>query len=162
MRIIVVLVFLFFGFMRPAIALTKCVLNGKVSYKVGACPKNASSKYWVKNKFVAESELQKKQQENISRSEKSFKRMNEKKKSQDEYDAEFDSEEQEQEKKREPKKMEASSEVAHFQLKKIDKSKTDIPKVNVPQSHEYVNDKLSDMQKKLDQHNKELQQLQQH
>ena len=146
--------------MQPAIALTKCVLEGKVSYKAGACPKNASSKYWVKNKFVAESELQKKRQEHITRSEESFKQLNAPRKISDEREARFESEEQEQARK--PKKMKVSNETAHFQLQKIDKSKSNAPKINVPQSHEYVNDRLSEMQRKLDQHNKELQQLQQH
>lgn len=147
--------------MQPAMALTKCVLEGKISYKQGACPKNATSEYWVKNRFVEESQLQKKRQDHITRSEEGFKQMNAQQKRQNEYDSEFDSEEQEQEKIREPKKMQVSNESAHFQLQKVDKSKSNIPKVNVPQSHDYVNDRLSEMQRKLDQHNKELQQLQQ-
>jgi len=161
MRIIVVFVFLFFSFMQPAIALTKCILEGKVSYKVGPCPKNASSKYWVNNKFVEESKLHKNRQKNSTLSEESFKRMNTPiVRREDESEEEFDIEEQEQARK--PKKMQVSNETAHFQLKKVDNEKDNAPKVNVPQSHEYVNDKLSEMQKKLDQHNKELQQLQQH
>lgn len=162
MRIIVVVfVFLFFSFMQPAIALTKCTLEGKVSYKVGPCPKNASSKYWVNNKFVEKNKLQKKRQKNSTLSEESFKRINTPVvRREDESEEEFDLEEQE--KVRKPKKMQVSNEAAHFQLKKVDQEESDTPKVNVPQSHEYVNDRLSEMQKKLDQHNKELQQLQQH
>ena len=161
MRIIVVFVFLFFSFMQPAIALTKCILDGKVSYKVGPCPKDASSKYWVNNKFVEERKLKKNRQKNSALSEESFKRMNTPiVRREDESEEEFDVEEQEQARK--PKKMQVSNETAHFQLKKVDNEKDNAPEVNVPQSHEYVNDKLSEMQKKLDQHNKELQQLQQH
>ena len=34
------------------------------------------------------------------------------------------------------------------------------PHVNVPRAFDYVNPKLSDMQRQIDQHNKELQKLQ--
>jgi len=151
MRIVVV--FLLLGVVQPVLAITKCTLNGKVTYKRGACPKNATSKYLVKDEFVEESQLQEKQQERITQSEIDFKRMNVPSKKPDISDEWLESEGMPVK----PKKMRMSNESAHFQLQKVDKQNDAVDKIKVPDG---VNDKLSEMQRKLEQRNKELQQLQ--
>ena len=56
---------LLFGFVSSAMAITKCELNDKVTYKKGSCPENASSKVLIKDEFVEEKRLLKHKQENL-------------------------------------------------------------------------------------------------
>ena len=154
MRIIVVL--LLVGLIKPAFAITKCELDGKVTYKRGGCPEHASSKYLVKDKYVDENQLQKHKQERVVESEKDFKQMNTPRRRPDESEEWFESEEQQTK----PKKIQISNEATHFQRQKVDKPNSKIHKINAPKVYDGVNEKLSEMERKLEQHNKELQQLQ--
>ena len=154
MRIVVIL--LLFGLIQPVFAITKCELNGKVIYKSGHCPEHASTKYLVKDKYVDESQLQKHKQESIAESKKDFKRMNTPRKKPDESQEWFESEELQTK----SKKVQMSNEATHFQLQKVDKPNSKIHKINAPKVYDGVNDKLSEMERKLERHNKELQQLQ--
>jgi len=43
----------------PVEAITKCELNEKITYKKGSCPKNATTKILIKDKYIDESQLQK-------------------------------------------------------------------------------------------------------
>ena len=152
MRIVGIL--LLFWFVLPAMAITKCELNGKVIYKKGICPENASSKYLVKDKFVAKSQLLKYKQERIEHSEKDFKRMNAPRKLFNGNKEWFESENQ----PAKTRKVQISNDVN--QSLKVDKLASKPDKINVPKMYDGVNDKLSEMEQKLELHNKELQQLQ--
>jgi len=149
------LIFFLLGIMQPALAITKCELKGKVLYKRGTCPKNSSTKYLVKDKFVAEEQLQQHQQKRIAQSEQAYKDINTPRKSSDEDAELLESESQPSV----PDKVQMSNETTHFQLKKVENDKGD--KINVPGIYNGVNVKLSEMERQLEQRNKELQQLQQ-
>ena len=150
------MVLLLLGFIQPAFAITKCELNGKVTYKSGGCPEHASAKYLVKDKYVEERQLQKHKQKRIVESEKDFKHMNTPRKRPDESEEWYESEDQQIK----LKKVQMSNESTHFQLQKVDKPNSKIHKINAPKVYDGVNDRLSEMERKLEQHNKELQQLQ--
>ena len=154
MRILLVLLLL--GVIQPVFAITKCELNGKVIYKRGDCPEHASAKYLVKDKYVDERQLQSHRQERKAESEQDFKLMNTPIKRPDEYEEWSESEDLQTK----PEKVKMSDEATHFQLQKVDKPNSKIRKINTPKSYDGVNDKLSEMERKLEQHNKELQQLQ--
>lgn len=154
---IAVFVFLL-GLMQPVLAISKCEYKGKVLYKRGTCPENSSTKYLVKDKFVTEDHLQQHQQERVTQSEKAFKDMNTPRKRLDDEEL-LESESP----SLVPEKVRMSNEATHFQLQKVenDNDKEREGEINVPDMYEGVNVKLSEMQRKLEQRNKELRQLQQ-
>lgn len=156
---IVVFVFLL-GLMQPVLAITKCEKKGKVLYKKGTCPKNSSTKYLVKDKFIAEDHMQQHQQKRVAQSEKAFKDINTPRKWPE--DEEFLESEIPPPK---PEKMQMSNETTHFQLQKVenvnDNDKDKEGEINVPGMYDSVNAKLSEMERKLEQRNQELRQLQQ-
>ncbi len=152
---IIVLVFLL-GLMQPVLAITKCEHKGKVLYKRGTCPENSSTKILVKNKFVSEDYLQQHQQKRVTQSEKAFIDMNTPRKRLDD-DVFLESESPSPI----PEKVKMSNETTHFQLQKVDNDKEKEGKINVPGMYDGVNVKLSEMERELEQRNKELKQLQQ-
>lgn len=166
MRIVVILVL--FGFMQSAFAITKCEFKGKTLYKKGTCPKNAVTKYLVKDKYIKEEQLQEFQREHIKQSDKGYRRLSTPPpvSNPQESEAGLDSD------KIKTKQMQMSNDSMHFNLqnrnqtgKKPDKSKAPEPvknthKINTPKMYDGVNDKLTDMERKLEEHNKALQQLQ--
>ncbi len=143
MRVLIIALFLFF--MNSAIAITKCELQGKVTYKKGNCPKNATSKYLLKDKYVEESQLQEYYQERITQSEKDFVRMTTPEKSADQSDSWLDIETQQ-------------SKLQSLELEKVEgKSSND----NVRKTNDAeANLQLFEMRQKLEQYNQELQRLQ--
>ena len=145
---------LLFGFVSSAMAITKCELNDKVTYKNGSCPENASSKFLIKDEFVEEKQLLKHKQKRVEQSEKDFKRMNAPRVHSNENKEWFQSENQQVN----PKKVPVSKDT--HQAEKIDKVESKQDKINAPKMYDGVNGKLSEMEQKLEQHNKELQQLQ--
>ncbi len=125
MRIVVV--FFLCGLMQSALAITKCEINGKIIYKRGICPVHSSTKYLVKDKYVAKGYLQQQQKKRIKQAEKSFIDINTPQKWPDE-EAELLEAENQQSK---PKKMQMSNESAHFQMKKVvpNNAETDIKNI---------------------------------
>ncbi len=133
--------------MNPVLAITKCELKGKVIYKEGGCPEHAVTKYWVNGKYITEQQLKEYQQQGKIKSEQAFKQINtpDKKVSTVELKATA---------------LEAE-ESTHTQAEILDAQDIESSPihVNVPRAFEYVNPKLEAMDRKLDEHNKKLQQI---
>ena len=159
MRIVVI--FLLFGFLQPAMAINKCELNGQVSYQTAACPEHAKSKSLVKDKYISEQQMQEYKRQHIKTSEQAFKKAYPPKKppvvSEEASENDIQQTQSQQRQK--------LNDTTHFQLQEMDEQdveteKHKAPQVNVPSAFDYVNPKLSDMDRKLEEHNKKLQQLQ--
>ena len=149
MRILVVS--LFFLFIEPASAITKCILNGKVSYKVGACPQNSTTQFLIKNRYVTEEQLQKNRQQRDVLSAKEFKRLNTPKR----YD-ENGTLIKEGDQILETGKLKQEEEGGAQAGQQMGAgNKADTPKIS-----EDENAKLLEMQRQFELRNKELQQLQ--
>ena len=129
----ILMFFLFLSVMQPAIAVTKCMENGRVTYKYGTCPPSASSQYLVKDKFVDEGKLQRRKQKRITEAEKGFERLNnlEDPMFDDEKEASSVVESEIQAAPIEPVKMQMSDESPHFQLKAINQLESTV--VPVPE-----------------------------
>ena len=151
MRIVVV--FLLFSFMQPAIAITKCLLNGKVTYKRGICPENAVSQYLIKNEYVEKSQLQQYQRERKVESEKEFKRLSTLKRY-DENGTLIDPEDY----SAKIEQIRKPNAAPDSQLQSEDEQAA---KINIYEKQNDINAKLLEMQRMVDQRNKALQQLQQ-
>ena len=143
MRVIILLILSLF--MGAATAITKCEINGKISYQAAGCPEHAKAKYLIDDEYIDEERLRKLKQKkkyNIpanlpDATEEKLKQVPSSIESTDDQIPEEEVEEDEQEK--EPVK--------------------NAPHVNVPRAFDYVNPKLSDMQQQIDEHKKELQKL---
>jgi len=149
MRGIIFIVFL--GFIGPVSAITKCELNGKVIYKTGSCPKNATTKFLVKGNYVAEQRLQERELQRAQESNSAFEKLNVKtvqdeSLSQDQLDALA--------KQREANIVEMSDESGHFQLRKANEPESK------PAAPDISNDEWLEMERQLDESEKALQQLQ--
>ena len=138
----VILILMFSTFMGNAAAINKCELNGKVYYQSATCPKHAKAKYLVDGEYIDEQRLLKLRQE---------------KKDSMLVEQSTDSVER-------PRQMTSPGESADDQFQQEDEQQIkpvkNAPHVNVPRAFDYVNPKLSNMQRQLDEHNRELQQLQ--
>ena len=148
MRIVVV--FILLGFMQSALAITKCELKGKTLYKKGECPENSVSRYLVKDEFVEQGQLLRYQQEHSQKSEEGFKRQSTPEKNPEESEEWLESEALQSK----PAQMQMSNESSHFQLQKrgqLQKKK----KID-----DGLNDKIEEVQRKLDEQNRKLKQLQ--
>lgn len=153
MRLIII--FLLSGFIQSVMAINKCEINGKVSYQQSPCPVNASSKSLVKDKYISEKQMHLYAQEAKRKSDESFKKINSAKTSRS---IAPDSTEIET-KSVSPKQIEnLYSETESVDAEQQATDKNNPPKVNVPGAFEYVNPKLSDMDRKLNQHNKNIRQ----
>ncbi|OQK18221.1 hypothetical protein AU255_10420 [Methyloprofundus sedimenti] len=138
----VILIFLLSVFMNSAAAITRCELNGKVYYQTATCPEHAKAEYLINGKYIDEEQLLKHRQEKKVTMPEDLPAVTEEKPEQAQNSIE----------PTDAKKEEADEQ---------DKKPVHNPaQVNVPSTFEYVNPKLSDMQKQLDEHNKELQKLQ--
>ena len=135
----VILIFMLSVFMGSAAAITKCELNGKVYYQSAGCPEHAKAKYLVDDKYIDEKQLLKYRQEKEEKSEKPQAVDKEKPEQVTDSVESTDAQAQEEQDKQPVKNA---------------------PHVNVPRAFDYVNPKLSNMQRQLDAHNKELQKLQ--
>jgi len=60
--------------MSPVEAITKCELNGKITYKKGSCPKNATTKILIKDQYIDEGQLQKQRSLNDQLADKAYKK----------------------------------------------------------------------------------------
>ncbi len=69
---------LLLGFGQWVMAITKCELQGKVIYKTGSCPKNATAKVLVKGHYVEAQRLQAHRLQRAQESDVAFARLNEK------------------------------------------------------------------------------------
>ncbi|RLA25342.1 MAG: hypothetical protein DRQ62_02830 [Gammaproteobacteria bacterium] len=159
MRIVVLV--LIFGFLQPAMAINKCELNGKVSYQAAACPEQAKSKSLVKDKYISEEQLQEYKREHNNKSEQAFKKVNSPKKPPVVSDQVLKIDTQQTQ----SQQIQALNDTGEAQVQDVDDqsnktNKRTAPHVNVPSAFDYVNPKLSDMDRKLEEHNKKLQQLQ--
>lgn len=155
MRGVIFIVFL--GFIGPVSAITKCELNGKVIYKTGACPKNASTKFLVKGNYVTEQSLQQHEQLRAKESDSAFDKLNAATR-QDELRTEEQLYDVAAQKKAEVV-VEMSDESAHFQLRKVEGSADKLNNVARPA---VINDQLLEMEEKIKEHERALQQLQDH
>jgi len=72
----ILMIYLVFLCVQPAAAITKCVLNGKVTYKNGVCPINSTTQFLVKDRYVDKSQLQKARRKSDVQAEKAFIRIN--------------------------------------------------------------------------------------
>lgn len=151
MRIVVV--FLLFSFMQPAIAITKCLLNGKVTYKRGTCPENAVSQYLIKNEYVEKHQLQQYQLERKAVSENEFKRLSRPIRY-DENGTLVDPEDY-------PAKIEQIRKPNAAPSSQQQNGGKQAAKINADDKQGDINVKLLEMQRMFDQRNKALQQLQQ-
>lgn len=142
MRVILILVLSVF--MGSAAAITRCELNGKVYYQTAWCPKQSKAQYLVNDKNIDEDKLRKYRRINVEEisqetpvvGEEETKQVTNSKASAD-AETQESAEQEDNMQEQQPVK--------------------DAPHVNVPRAFDYVNPKLSDMQRKLDAHNKELQ-----
>ena len=140
MRIILILMpSLFVG---NAAAINKCELNGKVYYHSVTCPKHAKAKYLVDGKYIDEERLLRLRQEKkdgmpAKQSTDSVEKSRQVSSPGESADDQFQYEDEQQ-------------------IKPVKNA----PHVNVPRAFDYVNPKLSNMQRQLDEHNRELQKLQ--
>lgn len=152
----IVMVFLLFGFMQSAIAITKCKLQGRTIYKIGSCPKNSVTSFLVKDEYVQQEQLEKSRRGKIKESKQAYKKLTTPKKRR-----EVSEEWLEPESLRiDPAQMEVSNEGPHFKLQNGDQQPKKPHKINAPKMYDYTNDKLNEMERKLEEHNKALQQLQ--
>lgn len=150
MRIVVI--FLLLGFVPSIMAITRCEMNGKVTYKKGRCPEYATTKYLVKGRYVEEKVLQQQAQENIERSEQAFKQqLSEQEKREEKLFQELE----EQDK---AERVYMSDESVHFQLKKAEDLDKKTEKNDYPDD---VNKKVLEMERKIIEQRKALEQLQQ-
>ena len=140
----VILIFVLSVFMDSTAAITKCELNGKVYYQKAACPEHAASKYLINGKYIDEEQLLKYRQE---------------KKEQTPEDTAAVGEEKPKQTPNSIESTDAQLEAADGQDQKPVQNKKPA-QINVPSAFEYVNPKLADMQRQLDEHNNELQKLQ--
>jgi hypothetical protein len=142
MRVILILVLSVF--MGSAAAITRCELNGKVYYQTARCPKQSKAQYLVNDKNIDEDKLRKYRRINVEEISQETPVVGEEETKQvTNSKASADAETQES--------AEQENNMQEQQPVK------DAPHVNVPRAFDYVNPKLSDMQRKLDAHNKELQ-----
>lgn len=131
---------LLFFFMQPAIAITKCILNGKVTYKLGACPKKSTTQFLIKDRYIEEGQLQKARQERDAQSVKDFIRMN----IRPEYDENG-----------------TLIKPGYETVKTKAENEDEDSQMDAPEVDDEANARLLEMQRQLDQRRKELQQLQQ-
>ncbi|MBT3812244.1 MAG: hypothetical protein HON51_11855 [Gammaproteobacteria bacterium] len=138
----VILILMLSVFMGSVAAITRCELNGKVYYQTAACPKHSKVQYLVNDKYIDEDKLRKYRQEKEDTMPEEQLSVSEEK----------------------PKQVTDSSALSDAGAQvddELDKQAVkNAPHVNVPSTFDYVNPKLSDMQRKLDEHNKELHKLQ--
>lgn len=140
MRVILILVLSVF--MGNAAAINKCELNGKVYYQSATCPKHAKVKYLVDGEYIDEERLLKLKQEKkdnmpTKQSTNSVEKSRQVSNPDESVEDQFQYEDEQQ-------------------IKLVKNA----PHVNVPRAFDYVNPKLSNMQRQLDEHNRELQKLQ--
>ncbi len=140
----VILIFVLSVFMDSTAAITKCELNGKVYYQKAACPEHAASKYLINGKYIDEEQLLKYRQEKKEQTPEDIAAVGEEKPKQTPNSIES---------------TDAQLEAADGQDQKPVQNKKPA-QINVPSAFEYVNPKLADMQRQLDEQNKELQKLQ--
>lgn len=153
MRIVVF--FLLFGLMQPALAVTKCEFKrNKTLYKKGTCPKRASTSYLVKDKFVREESLEKTRLERAKLSKQAYKKLITPKKR---YRV---SEDRVESKPIKPKEIQVPEDNSDRDMQNTEQQHSKNPKINAPKMYDGVNLKLSEMEQKLEAHQKELQQLQ--
>lgn len=155
------LFFLISGFIQPAMAITKCEINGVVSYKQGPCPVNASSKYLINDKYVSEKQLRKKKQERQRKSDEDFIKISPSRQSKPVISNSSKIEDQQAK----PQQLSGANEAIESSdretVEQNHKADTKaVPHVNVPGAFDYVNPKLEKMNRKLEEHDKKLQQLQ--
>lgn len=117
-------------------------VNGKVYYQTAICPEHAKAEYLINGKYIDEEQLLKYRQEKKEIMPEDLPAVTEEK----------------------PDQAQNSIELTDAKIKEADeqakKPVHNPAQVNVPSAFEYVNPKLSDMQKHLEEHNKELQKLQ--
>ncbi|BCG62964.1 MAG: hypothetical protein methR_P0646 [Methyloprofundus sp.] len=152
MRGVIFVVFL--GFVGPVSAITKCELNGKVIYKAGTCPKNASTKFLVKGNYVAEQSLRQHEQLRAKESDGAFEQLNTAT-----MQNKLRAEQQMRDiaVQRKSAAVEVSDESAHFQLRKVEGSADKLNNVARPA---VINDQFLEMEEKIKEHERALQQLQ--
>ena len=145
MRVILILVLSVF--MNSTVAITKCEINGKISYQTAACPENATSKFLMKDKYVSQQQLREYEQERVKNSGNSLNKAAPANASSVVNQEPSDNDTQQ-------------TEPLQLQEDELDKKddKHDAPHVNVPRAFDYVNPKLENMDRKLQEHNKRLQQ----
>ncbi len=152
MRGVIFVVFL--GFIEPVSAITKCELNGKVIYKAGTCPKNASTKFLVKGHYVTEQSLRQHEQLRAKESDGAFDQLNAAT-MQDKLRVEQQMRDIAVQRKSEV--VEMSDESARFQLRKV---KGSADKLNSGARPVVINDRFLEMEEKIKEHERALQQLQ--
>lgn len=154
MKILIALLLL--GFAQSAAAITKCEVRGKVTYKRGSCPQNAETRILVKDKYIKEQDLYKFQQDRDSASDKAIKKMTAPKI----VPAKVEEVVESKSPKKPAEKVKMSSESVHFQLKKVEDLNRKTGKIYSPNMPDDLSGKLEDMELKVKEHNKALQQLQ--
>ncbi|MDF1583515.1 MAG: hypothetical protein P1P78_09415 [Methyloprofundus sp.] len=151
-----VIAFWLFGFVQSVQAITKCELNGKVTYKRGDCPEKAETRFLVKNKYIKQQDLQESQRKRILASEKALEQALAPKVTlvDSETPVELGSPEEVN------RKIKRSNESLHFQLQKVERLNNKTGKVYSPNMPDDLSGKLLDMELQVQEHNKALQQLQ--
>lgn len=137
----IVIFFLFTVLMLPALAINKCEINGQISYRQGPCPAKAKTQYLINGKYISEEKLREyrhmpKTQTGLVNKQQAVSRQP--------LDSATGSPVQNQQ--------------ADYEESTTGQHKS--PQVNVPGVFDYVNPKLSEMDRKLEEHKKKLQQLQ--
>jgi len=151
-----VIAFLLFGFVQSVQAITKCELNGKVTYKRGGCPERAGTRFLVKDKYIKQQDLQESQRKRLLESEKALEQVLAPKviRTDSEEVIELESSQEVR------KKIKMSNESLHFQLQKVEELNNKAGKVYAPNMPDDLNGKLLDMELQVQERNKALQQLQ--
>lgn len=149
------------GFMQPVMAITKCEINGVISYKQGPCPVNASSKYLINEKYVSEKQLRQKKRERQRISDEDFLKVNSSRQPKPVINNPSEIKAQQAKPQRVDSSGVATEAVDREAVEQDHKADTKAaPHINVPGAFDYVNPKLEKMNSKLEEHNKKLQQLQ--
>jgi len=153
MRIVIIFLLLMNAY--PVMAITRCEVDGKVTYKTGRCPEDATAKYLVRGKYVEEKVLQKQARERIESSERAFNQKERLEKQRSERVLRDFVEQEEAE------RVQMSNESVHFQLQKADPVNNKTEKKGLSGTPRDVDEKLLEMERRVEKHQQALEQLQQ-
>jgi hypothetical protein len=151
-----VIVFLLFGFVQSVQAITKCELNGKVTYKRGDCPKKAETRFLVKGKYIKQQDLQESQRKRLVESERAIEQVL----ASEVILADIEKSVESGRSQEVRKKIKMSNESLHFQLQKVEELNNKTGKVYAPNMPDDLSGKLLNMELQVQERNKALQQLQ--